>query len=455
MILGADVSNEIWLGLLLDPKHQEWIVQQYHESVQYESMNLSGMLFCSNNHCFNIGPIRLSPNKIVNICHGGSFIRPYVSRRHIHCSKDGEILTKTELHNQLETIKSSHKHWNRNVYISSSGGSGGKRLFFATDIQENRRQREILVNMMLEQNVLSETDVCLNLFHTGNIYRSLEIFNDFCSLTNCTVLPMGSNAEDTSVLKVLEYFRPNVIMGTPYRLMQLALFIEKHCQPNEKFHFEKIFFACEPLDNIKRDYFKRVFNCSTCLGFYGSAETGVFACQTPEYATTQIYMYPKELVQVEIVNEEIIVTNIVRRRNQLIRFKTNDLGGLILTQNKEKYGLLEVRQSQRLISLAPASIMKSDIEECMRQFDFIEWQLIIENDPLEKNRIMLTIYFVEKTSTSIEFLQTRFNNFLQKRIGDSYRLEDFIITQFQSIAYQKLIRHETSNKILKIIDTRF
>ncbi|CAF4340680.1 unnamed protein product [Rotaria socialis] len=433
----------------------KWIVQQYQESVQYTSMNLSGMLFCCNDHCFNIGPIRLSPNKIVNICNGGCFIRPFVHRRHVHCSAEGEILTKTKLHEQLQLFRLTHQQWNQNIYFSSSGGSGGKRLFFATDIQENQRQREILVDMMLAQNVLSETDVCLNLFHSNNIYRSLEIFNDFCSLVNCTVLPMGSDVDDAKILQIIDYFRPNVIMGSPYRLMQLALFIEEHRQSNEKFHFEKIFFACEPLDNLKRDYFKRIYNCSMCLGFYGSAETGVFACQTPAHATTQLYMYPKELVQVEIVNRQIIVTNVVRRRNQLIRFNTSDLGRLIPTQDNEKYGLVEVQQSQRLINLAPAAIMKSDVEECMNQFDLIEWQLIIENDPRGNNRTMLTFYYVEKTIMSSEYLKTCVGTYLKQCLGSSFPIEDSFIIRFEPILYQALIRDQTSNKLLKIIDRRF
>ncbi|CAF3432800.1 unnamed protein product [Rotaria socialis] len=455
MSIGTDASKEDWSHLLFDPNHQEWIVQQYQESVQYTSMNLSGMLFCCNDHCFNIGPIRLSPNKIVNICNGGCFIRPFVHRRHVHCSAEGEILTKTKLHEQLQLFRLTHQQWNQNIYFSSSGGSGGKRLFFATDIQENQRQREILVDMMLAQNVLSETDVCLNLFHSNNIYRSLEIFNDFCSLVNCTVLPMGSDVDDAKILQIIDYFRPNVIMGSPYRLMQLALFIEEHRQSNEKFHFEKIFFACEPLDNLKRDYFKRIYNCSMCLGFYGSAETGVFACQTPAHATTQLYMYPKELVQVEIVNRQIIVTNVVRRRNQLIRFNTSDLGRLIPTQDNEKYGLVEVQQSQRLINLAPAAIMKSDVEECMNQFDLIEWQLIIENDPRGNNRTMLTFYYVEKTIMSSEYLKTCVGTYLKQCLGSSFPIEDSFIIRFEPILYQALIRDQTSNKLLKIIDRRF
>ncbi|CAF1088168.1 unnamed protein product [Rotaria sordida] len=442
-----DVSQEDWSRLLLDLNHQEWIIQQYQESIQYESMNLSGMLFCSNNRCFNLGPIRLSPNKIVNICHGGYFIRPFIHRRYVYCSEQDEILTKTKLHEQLALSRLTHSHWNRNVYLSSSGGSGGKRLFFATDIQENQRQREILVDMMLSKNVLSETDVCLNLFHCKNMYRSLEIFNDFCSMAYCTVLPMGSDVEDDKILNIIEHFRPNVLMGSPYRLMQLALFIEKHHRTNEKIHFEKIFFACEPLDNLKRDYFKRIFHCSMCLGFYGSAETGVFACQTPEYATTRLYMYPKELVQVDIANGQIIVTNLVRQRNQLIRFNTGDLGRLIPNDDNKKYGLIEVFQSQRLIDLTPGSIMKSDIEEFMNQYDFIEWQLIIENESNNNNRTILTFRCVETTNTTIEHMKTHVNNYLTRCLGSSFSIEDHLTIRFELISYQALIRDQKKSII--------
>ncbi|CAF5071179.1 unnamed protein product, partial [Rotaria magnacalcarata] len=95
-----------------------------------------------------------------------------------------------------------------NVYVSSSGGSGGKSLFFATDIKQNQLQRQILVDMMLEKNIISHNNICLNLFQSNNIYRSFEIFNDFCTMANCTTLPMSSaRATDEDILKIIEYFK--------------------------------------------------------------------------------------------------------------------------------------------------------------------------------------------------------------------------------------------------------
>jgi phenylacetate-coenzyme A ligase PaaK-like adenylate-forming protein len=452
--IGVDVSSDEWSCQLLDSSHEQWIVQQYIECVQYESMNLSGMLFCFHDQCFNMGIVRVSPNKIVNISCGGYYIRPYVHREHIHSMKTGSILTKENLHKQLIELKSNDNQWNQSVYVSSSGGSGGKRLFFATDIQQNQLQRQILVDMMLEENIISHTDICLNLFQSNNIYRSFDIFNNFCLMANCTALPMSANSNDEDILEVIQYFRPNIIMGSPYRLMQLAFFIEK--QVDKKIKFQKIYFACEPLDEIKQDYFKRIFSCSIYIGFYGSAEAGVFACQSPKYSSTKTYLYPKELVDIEIIKSKIIVTNLIRKRNQLIRFDTGDIGRLISNNQNEKYGLIEVFHSQRLIMVGNDTLSKSNIEETMKQIDLIEWQLIIDYvSNTENNQILLLFRLVKSQLTSVDVLEQNIRNYLQKCFHVSLTsLSEKLSIQFEYIQFNDLIRNKTSNKLLKIIDKR-
>ncbi|CAF3775099.1 unnamed protein product [Rotaria sp. Silwood1] len=450
----ADVTLDEWTCQLLDSNHEQWIVQQYISCVQYQSMNISGMLFCFNDQCFNIGMIRMSPNKIVNISNGGYFIRPYVHREYIHSMKDGSILNKEKLHEQLIELKSIDNQWNKSVYLSSSGGSGGKRLFFATDIKQNLLQRQILVDMMLKQNIITHNDICLNLFQSNNIYRSFEIFNDFCSIANCTTLPMSTSANDEDVLDVIEYFKPNILMGSPYRLMQLAFFIEK--QSKKEIKFEKIFFACESLDEIKQRFFKRIFHCSIYIGFYGSAETGVFACQSPKYSSTKIYLYPKDLVHIEIIDSKIIVTNLIRKRNQLIRFDIGDLGRIISNDENDKYGLIEVFHSQRLIMIGNDSLSTSDIEEIMKQIDLIEWQLIIDYVPHTKNNhILLLFRYVKSESISIDVVEKNIRNYSQKFFDTALsNLSEQLIFQFESIQFKDLIRDKTSNKLLKIIDRR-
>ncbi|CAF3692881.1 unnamed protein product [Rotaria sp. Silwood1] len=434
--IGVDVTLDEWTCQLLDSNHEQWIIQQYIPCIQYQSMNISGMLFCFNDQCFNIGTIRISSNKIVNISNRGYFIRPYVHQEYIHSMKDGSILTKEKLHEQLIELKSIDKQWNQNIYVASSGGSGGK------------------LNMMLEQNIISHNDICLNVFQSDNIYRSFEIFNDFCSMANCTTLPMSANANDEDIFDVIEYFKPNILMGSPHRLMQLAFSIEK--QSRKEFKFEKIFFACESLDDIKQKFFKHIFHCSIYIGFYGSAETGVFACQLPKYSSTKIYLYPKELVHIEIINSKIIVTNLIRKRNQLIRFDIGDLGRIISNDENDKYGLIEVFHSQRLIMIENETLSKSDIEEIMKQINLIEWQLIIDYvSHTKNNQILLLFRCVKSELISIDSVEKNIRNNLQKYFDTVLsNLSEHLILQFESIQFKDLIRDKISNKLLKIIDRR-
>ncbi|UJR35039.1 hypothetical protein I4U23_027815 [Adineta vaga] len=452
--IGIDVTIDEWSKQLLDSTHNEWIVQEYFDYVPYKSMNLCGMLLCFNEHCFNMGVIRMAPNKIVNISRGGYYIRPYVHQQLIHTMNDGSILIKENLHEQLTQTKLYDNQWNQSVYISSSGGSGGKRLFFSTDIQENLRQRQILVNMMLDEDIISDRDVCLNLFQSDNIYRSFEIFNDFCSMANCTTIPMSANTTDEDVLEIIEYFKPTILMGSPYRLMQLAFYLEK--QGKKEIYFEKIYFACEAIDEIKQEYFQRIFHCSIYLGFYGSAETGVYACQSSKYSSTKIYLYPKELVEIEIIDSKIIVTNLIRKRNQLFRFDSGDLGRILPTDSHSKYGLIEVFHSQRLIMIGNDVLSKSDIEETMKQIDLIEWQLIIDYISSTKtNQILLLFRYVKPDSITNENLEKILRNYLDKFFDNQLTsLSDELIVQFESIQFSQLVRNKTSNKLLKIIDKR-
>jgi phenylacetate-coenzyme A ligase PaaK-like adenylate-forming protein len=234
-------------------------------------------------------------------------------------------------------------------------------------------------------------------------------------------------------------------MGSPYRLMQLAIYLEK--QSKNEIKFEKIYFACEALDQVKQNYFKRIFHCEIYIGFYGSAETGVYACQSPKYSSTKIYLYPKELVQIEIINSKIIVTNLIRKRNQLIRFDTGDLGRII---PNEKYGLIEVFHSERLIMIGNDVLSKSDIEETMKQIDVIEWQLIIDYISDMKTRFLFRYVKSEN-----EILEETIRMNLQNCFTNSLtNISEKFIIQFQSIAFNQLIRDKTSNKLLKIIDQR-
>jgi phenylacetate-CoA ligase len=447
------VTFEQWREQLAHVDHRQWIVQRYVPSIELESMQLVGTLLCSHGRFYSLGVVRASPHRVVNIARGGTFHRCYVHRERRHSAPNGNIIDKQELHKQLITMKSTDRQWNRRVYVSSSGGTGGNRLFFLTDIEQNRMQRRILVRLMLEQRLVSSDDVCLNLFRSGDIYRSLDIFNDFCDLVNCTALPMGADTSDENVLSIIEYFRPSIVMGTPHRLMKLALHIEQ--QSTAHVEFTKIFFAGEPLDRAKQSFLERIFRCSSCIGFYGSAETGVIACQSMEHRSSKVYLYPKQLVKIDIDRSRIIVTNLVRRRNQLVRFDTGDHGRLLATSDNEPYGLVEVLSSDRLLLFDSHSLHKSDIEQMMSSLELVEWQLLIDDASDRQQRIELLFRVMPTSDTTLANVEQSIEAGLHRCFqGQLAHFSEKLRRRYESIAIDDFIRSQTSGKLLRVIDRR-
>jgi hypothetical protein len=85
-------------------------------------------------------------------------------------------------------LTSIDPHWNRHVYLSSSGGTGAKRLYFTSDIEEE---------------ILSSDDVCWNLFASKNVYHSMA---------HWALIPMKAAGTDENVRQAIEYFQSNVLM---------------------------------------------------------------------------------------------------------------------------------------------------------------------------------------------------------------------------------------------------
>jgi len=454
ILIGFETSFEQWKTSIDDKNHRQWIVQQYFPSIEFDSMKMSGFFLCLNDRCFPLGIIRLSKSNVVNISHGGAFIRCIFPPEYQHRSKMGSILTKAELDEQLIERKSVDPQWNKNVYLSVSGGSGGKQLCFLTDIRENQRQREIFVEMLLKEEILDDRDVCLNIFHSNRIYRSMEIFNDFCSIANATSVPVGADVDDEFLLETIERYRPNVLMGMPYRLVKFARFLQS--KNENKVSFEKIFFAGEVFDAAKRTYCSTAFNCSIFLGFYGSAETGVFACQTKSLSSTRFYLFPKELVDIEIIDEEILVTNRIRRRNQLIRFNTGDRGRILPFSRDDRYGLIELFQSQRIFIIEKFPLSKNDVETIVEPLNFLEWQMIIESIEDQTNRNRFLFRFCQsKQNFSIEQIQDEILSNFEKLFKNKFlNFLRHVEIEFESIEMKDFIRNETSNKLLKIVDRR-
>ncbi len=62
--------------------------------------------------------------------------------------------------------------------------------------KDNDLMRKYLARKMAGDGVIKRSDIVLNLFSFGNLYRSGEIFNDIIRNVGASTLPLGSHASD-------------------------------------------------------------------------------------------------------------------------------------------------------------------------------------------------------------------------------------------------------------------
>ena len=213
------------------------------------------------------------------------------------------------------------------TYWSPSGGSGASApIYFPTAVQENLCQRAVLSEWLLREGILGPSTVALSLFSSRTMYRSGEIFVDYVQRCGGTVLPAGYQAKDTDVAALCERFRPNTLLGSPGRLVQLA---HAHALP-----FERVLYASEFLTRGAQDLLAARLGVSQWASVMGSAEGGVWGFsrfQDP----LDLFWAPLSLVLLEIEEPDedgfgrVIVSNRVRRRHPLLRYDSGDRGRLL------------------------------------------------------------------------------------------------------------------------------
>lgn len=235
------------------------------------------------------------------------------------------VLTKDELSAML-VGRERDPLFAHNTYWSPSGGSGAAApIYFPTAVEENLRQRRILATWLGSQGILGPEVVALNMFSARTMYRSCELFVDFVQLCGGTVLPATYQARDEDVADLYQRFRPNTLMGSPGRLVQLA---HRLAAP-----FERVLYASENLSRGARAYLDERLSNPRWSSVMGAAESGVWAFSRPQ-DPRDLFWAPRQLVHLEIVEPDedgfgrVIVSNCIRRRHPLLRYDSGDRGRL-------------------------------------------------------------------------------------------------------------------------------
>ncbi|KAL3792817.1 hypothetical protein HJC23_002624 [Cyclotella cryptica] len=237
-------------------------------------------------------------------------------------------------------------------YWSPSGGStsatkGSEVCAVPSTNQENSAMRTELVDLFCGVGAVprdgSANCVAVNLFASGKLYRSMEIFGEVFTSIDATHLPLGSTANDDDVLRCIARFGANILCGWGSRILQLCEAAESKKLSGALTSIKTIIHGGEMLSVANRSLMKKVCGGNVRIfGCYGSAETGVFGVSIGDpNADHETYRLLSDCVHVEIVDDNglplqgnewgnIVVTNLKRITAQpLVRFSMGDIGRLV------------------------------------------------------------------------------------------------------------------------------
>ncbi len=143
---------------------------------------------------------------------------------------DWPIQTKDDYLAAINSHFMARCHGQGGLYWSPSGGStsgskGAEVCAVPSLNRENRAMRAELADLLCGVGAVPRDGsgcVAANLFASGGLYRSLEIFGDVFASVDATHLPIGAERPDDEVLRMIRHFSASVICGWGSKILQVC-----------------------------------------------------------------------------------------------------------------------------------------------------------------------------------------------------------------------------------------
>lgn len=282
------------------------------------------------------------------------------------------------LKNEFES--STHPHG----YIFSSGGTTGEPKYVHFSNEEFSYVSDMLAVNLRRQGVASG-EMVANLFVAGNLWSSFLAMDRALEKLGAISLAIGGQAPVDNVINYLMKFRPRVIMGIPSLLVLVA---QRMKQQGLHLKIDKLFYAGERLFEGRIQLFREVWGVEYFgSAGYASVDAGVIGYQCQHSQAGEHHLF-SQLVKLQVINEEAVVTPIYRDTLNLKNYHTGDAVELIHTPCRcgsadQKFKLLG--RTDDLIQIWSARIRLLEIETVLARFSLHTYRLeISESSGVEK-----------------------------------------------------------------------
>jgi len=168
-----------------------------------------------------------------------------------------------------------------------------------------------------------------------------------------------------------------VLIGYPSVIYQIAVVLDSEKKLKKNKSVASIITVSEPIDDIKREFIKKVFNCRL-IDRYSNEENGVIAQQFKyggEYIVDRYNIYTEILVPdtYQPANEgevgKVVVTDVSNDLIPMVRYDTGDYAMVSSYKNDQLYSLKKIvgRSSEEIFTADGRPISPLSLGPCIHQ----------------------------------------------------------------------------------------
>ena len=311
---------------------------------------------------------------------------------------------------------------------------------------------------------LTERDIVIHCL-SYNMWMGGYTDHQSLEATGAAVIPFGVGNSRNLIETILTII-PTVIHCTPSYLAKLELILKEEFNLNPKDLGLRLglFGAESGLQNPEfRKNIEKVWGLKAMNANYGMADVlSIFGAECKNqnglHFMGEGVIYP-ELIDYRIgdllpiekdIEGELVLTNLVREAQPLIRYRTNDIIKILSTDKcscgQTGFRFEVIGRSDDMINVKGVNIFVSAIErlicEYLDTFTGVFQILINKNDPI--NRIVLKI--------EVSQIQTLYNNKIKNQLFEEFKARLGIKPEIDFVSEGKLPRTEgKSKKIVRVL----
>ncbi len=335
----------------------------------------------------------------------------------------------------------------KGVFYNRTGGTLGEALFVPICPSENRRQRKLLAEHLLNAGILSPKTIGLNLFVYKNMYRPASIFDDVLDDAGATSIGVGDAIPDDFALKFIHQFGVNMLIGTPSRIFQFATYLlENHI------HIEipAILFSGELLPESYREVIERTLHTKNIYAVFGATEIGIWGYA--DYGKNgPLYKMIPEIGYMEIENPDkegfgpIVITNVLKSRFPVLRYKNHDMARLI---HKPDGLYFELKgRGEFVFRIGSSFLFEHDFKGVTKHADQYQIQLSYVGHLITK----VTLLLVKESVTDMDTYLKNNTEELHKVLA---KLNSEFVPEIAVVKASELLTHPVTGKTPLLMDLR-